>query len=167
MSFADDTGGSGQNVHGVDVQRLAHQLTAFLGQRHAVGGAGVGVAAVDHDGLCIAVLQVGTVHLDGCAADLVGGVHTGGGAAHVRLDECQIVFFGMICTDAAMHASRCKALGRADAARNFLILHNDLPFPQRNTPSVTAFAVPAPSWREPETERSGKGPLPEGAVTAR
>ena len=128
--LADDTGGSGQNVLGVDVQRLAHQLTAFLGQRHAVGGAGVGVAAVHHDGLCIAVGQMGAVHLDGCAADLIGGVHTGSGTAHIGLDECQIVFFGMICTDAAMHASRCKTLGRADAARNFFILHKDSPFPQ-------------------------------------
>jgi len=68
---------------------------------------------------------MGAVHLDGCAAHLIGGVHTGGGTAHIGLDECQIVFFGMICTDAAMHASRCKPLGRADAARNFFILHKD------------------------------------------
>ena len=128
--LTDDTGGSGQNVLRVDAQLLAHQLTAFFGQSHAVGGAGVGVAAVHDDRLCVAVLQVGAVHLDGCAADLVGGVHTGGGAAHVRFDECQIVFFCMVCADAAVHASRCKALGRADAARNFLVLHNDLPFPQ-------------------------------------
>ena len=91
--LTDDTGGSGQNVLRVDAQLLAHQLTAFFGQSHAVGGAGVGVAAVHDDRLCVAVLQVGAVHLDGCAADLVGGVHTGGGAAHVRFDECQIVFF--------------------------------------------------------------------------
>ena len=91
--LTDDTGGSGQNVLRVDAQLLAHQLTAFFGQSHAVGGAGVGVAAVHDDRLCVAVLQVGAVHLDGCAADLVGGVHTGGGTAHVRLDECQIVFF--------------------------------------------------------------------------
>ena len=42
---------------------------------------------------CIAVLQVGAVHLDGCAADLIGGVNTGGGAADVGLDERQIVLF--------------------------------------------------------------------------
>ena len=119
--LANDTGGGGQHILGRDVQCLAHQRTALLGQSHAVGGAGVGVAAVHKDGLCIAVLQVGAVHLDGCAADLIGGVDTGGGTAHLRLDECQIVFFIMICADAAMHASRRKALGGTNAARNFLI----------------------------------------------
>ena len=156
--LADDTGGGGQHILGGDVQRLAHQPTALLGQSHAVGGAGVGVAAVDHDSLCIAVGQVGAVHLDGCAADLVGGVNTGGGAADVGLDERQIVFFAVICPDAAMDTGCCKTLGRADAARNFLILHNDFPFPQRNTPSVTAFAVPAPSWREPLRNRQLQKP---------
>ena len=91
--LANDTSGGGQHILGGDVQCLAHQRTALLGQSHAVGGAGVGVAAVHKDGLCIAVLQVGAIHLDGRAADLIGGVDTGGGTAHLRLDECQIVFF--------------------------------------------------------------------------
>ena len=125
--LADDAGGGGQNVLCGDAQRLAHQLTALLGQRHTVGGAGVGVAAVDHDGLCIAVGQVGAVHLDGRAADLVGGVDTGCGAADVGLDECQIVFFTVIRPDAAMDTGRCKTLGRADAALNFFILHLKIP----------------------------------------
>ena len=116
--LADHAGRRGQDILCVDVQRLAHQLTALLGQRHAVGGAGVSVAAVDHDGLCIAVGQVSAIHLDGCAADLVGGVDTGCGAADVGLDECQIVFFTVIRPDAAMDTGRCKTLGRADAALN-------------------------------------------------
>lgn len=128
--LADNAGRRGQDILCVDVQRLAHQLTAFLRQCHAVGGAGVGVAAVDHDGLCIAVRQVGAVYLDGCAADLVGGVNTGGSAADVGLDERQIVLFTVICPDAAMDTGCCKTLGRADAARNFFILHNTFPFPQ-------------------------------------
>ena len=125
--LADNAGRRGQDILRVDVQRLAHQLTAFLRQCHAVGGAGVGVAAVDHDGLCIAVRQVGAVYLDGCAADLVGGVNTGGGAADVGLDERQIVLFTVICPDAAMDTGCCKTLGRADAARNFFILHLKIP----------------------------------------
>ena len=125
--LADNAGRRGQDILCVDVQRLAHQLTAFLRQCHAVGGAGVGVAAVDHDGLCIAVRQVGAVYLDGCAADLVGGVNTGGGAADVGLDERQIVLFTVICPDAAMDTGCCKTLGRADAARNFFILHLKIP----------------------------------------
>ena len=74
--------------------------------------------------------QMGTVYLDGCAADLVGGVDAGGGAADVGLDERQIVLFTVICPDAAMDTGCCKTLGRADAARNFFILHNTFPFPQ-------------------------------------
>ena len=35
-------------------------------------------------------------------------------------------------TSAAVHASRCKPLGRTDAAHNFFILHKDSPFPQTN-----------------------------------
>ena len=72
--LADDAGGGGQDVPGRDAQGLAGQAAAFLSQVHPVGGAGVGVAAVDQDGLGIAVGQMGPVHLDGCAADLVGGV---------------------------------------------------------------------------------------------
>ena len=91
--LTDDAGGGGQNVLCVHVQRLAYQCTALLGQRHAVGGAGVGVAAVYHNGLCIAIGQMGAVHLDGRTADLVGGVHARSSAAHLGLDERQIVIF--------------------------------------------------------------------------
>jgi hypothetical protein len=128
--LTDDAGGGRQNVLCVHVQCLAHQCTALLGQRHAVGGAGVGVTAVYHNGLCIAIGQMSAVHLDGRTADLVGGVHARSSAAHLGLDERQIVFFAVICPDAAMDTGGGKALGRADAARNFLILHNDFPFPQ-------------------------------------
>ena len=133
--LADDARGGGQNILGGQIQCLAHQLTALLGQGHAVGGAGIGVAAVDEDGLCIAVFQVGAVHLDGSAADLIGGVNTRCRAAHVRLDEGQIVFLGVARPDAAADACGCKPLGRADAARYFLILHNTFPFPQTLPPS--------------------------------
>ena len=113
--LANDTGGSGQHIRlrGCATRRSPTQRTALLGQSHAVGGAGVGVAAVHKDGLLQArPSQAGhRFQLDGCAADLIGGVNTGGGTAHLRLDECQIVFFIMICADAAMHASRCKTLG--------------------------------------------------------
>ena len=125
--LADDAGGGGQNILSGDVQRLAHQRTARFGQCHTVGGAGVGVAAVDKDGLCIAVLQVGTVHLDGRTADLVGGVDTGGRAADFRFDERQIVFFVVVGPDAAMDTGRCKSSGRTDAARYFLVRHIVLP----------------------------------------
>ena len=123
----DDAGGSGQNVLCRNVQRLADQLAARFGQRHAVGGAGVGVAAVHEDGLCIAVGQVGAVHLDGCAADFICGIHTGRCAADVRLDQRQIVFFIVVGTDAAMDARRRETLGRADAARYFFIRHTFTP----------------------------------------
>ena len=125
--LADDAGGGGQNIRSGDVQRLAHQRTARFGQCHTVGGAGVGVAAVDKDGLCIAVLQVGTVHLDGRTADLVGGVDTGGRAADFCFDERQIVFFVVVGPDAAMDTGRCKSSGRTDAARYFLVRHIVLP----------------------------------------
>ena len=87
-------------VEGRDIALTSmFQLPAAHGipsrQCHAVGSAGAGVAAVDHDGLCIAVRQVGTVYLDGCAADLVSGVNTGGGAADVGLDERQIIAFSL------------------------------------------------------------------------
>ena len=142
--LADNAGRRGQDILCIDVQRLAHQLTAFLRQCHAVGGAGVGIAAVDHDGLCIAVRQVGTVYLDGCAADLIGGVNTGGGAADVGLDERQIVLFTVICPDAAMDPGCCKTLGRADAARNFFILHLKIPLISNlsvSLPSIGAVAA--------------------------
>ena len=106
--LADDARGGGQNILGRQIQCLAHQLTALLGQGHAVGGAGIGVAAVDEDGLCIAVFQVGAVHLDGSAADLIGGVNARCRAAR---------------PDAAADACGCKTLGRADAARYFLVTH--------------------------------------------
>ena len=125
--LADDAGRGGQNILSGDVQRLAHQRTALFGQCHTVGGAGVGVAAVDKDGLCIAVLQVGTVHLDGRTADLVGGIDTGGRAADFRFDERQIVFFVVVGPDAAMDTGRCKSSGRTDAARYFLVRHIVLP----------------------------------------
>ena len=126
--LADDARGGGQNILGGQIQCLAHQLTALLGQGHAVGGAGIGVAAVDEDGLCIAVFQVGAVHLDGSAADLIGGVNARCRAAHVRLDEGQIVFLGVACPDAAADACGCKTLGRADAARYFLVTHFVSPY---------------------------------------
>ena len=135
--LTDDAGRGGQNILFVNVQRLAHQSAALLCQRHAVGGAGVGVAAVDHNGLCVAIGQMGAVHLDGRTADLVGGVHARSRAAHLGLDERQIIFFAVICPDAAMDTGGGKALGRADAARNFLILHFTSPIVQHTPSSVT------------------------------
>ena len=142
--LADNAGRRGQDILCVDVQRLAHQLTALLCQRHAVGGAGVGVAAVYHNGLCIAIGQMGAVHLDGRTADLVGGVHARSSAAHLGLDERQIVFFAVICPDAAMDTGCCKTLGRADAARNFFILHLKIPLISNlsvSLPSIGAVAA--------------------------
>src|SRR5699024_7055497 len=98
---ADDAGGGGQDVPGRDSQGLAGQAAAFLSQVHPVGGAGVGVAAVDQDGLGIAVGQVGPVHLDGCAADLVGGVDPRRRAADVGLDESQVIL-GVVAANAAV-----------------------------------------------------------------
>ena len=80
---------------------------------------------------------MGAVHLDGRTADLVGGVHARSSAAHLGLDERQIVFFAVICPDAAMDTGGGKALGRADAARNFLILHFTSPIVQHTPSSVT------------------------------
>ena len=110
-----------------------------------------------------------TVYSDGVCilnSTFVSVKYPGGGAAHLRLDECQIVFFRMVGPDAAVDTRSRKTLGRADAARNFLILHNDFPFPQRNTPSVTAFAVPAPSWREPLRNRQLQKPPSSREVDA-
>ena len=56
--LADDAGGGGQHVAGVDAQGFRHQITGILGQLDAIGCAGVGVAAVHHNGLGVAVLQV-------------------------------------------------------------------------------------------------------------
>ena len=52
---------------------------------------------------------------------------TGCGAADVGLDKCQVIFFTVIRPDAAMDTGGGKALGRADAARNFFILHLKIP----------------------------------------
>ena len=83
----DNAGGGGQHIRGGNAQLLGHNLAGILGQLHTVGGAGVGVAAVHNDGLCIAVLQVLTVHRDGCAVDLVGGVAARARTADVRLNQ--------------------------------------------------------------------------------
>ena len=40
-----------------------------------------------------------------------------------------------------MDTGGSKTLGRADAARNFLILHNDFPFPQRKTSLFQALGL--------------------------
>ena len=126
-------GGGGRDATGKRVDD--HRLADNAGRRGQ---------AVHEDGLCIAVRQVGTVYLDGCAADLVGGVNTGGGAADVGLDECQIVLFTVICPDAAMDTGCCKTLGRADAARNFFILHLKIPLISNlsvSLPSIGAVAA--------------------------
>src|SRR5699024_3825452 len=62
------------------------------------------------------------VHLDGGASDLVGGVDPRRRAAHVGLDEGQVVF-GAVGPDAAVHPGCRKPCGGADASRNLLILH--------------------------------------------
>ena len=48
-------------------------------------------------------------------------------AADVRLDQRQIVFFIVVGADAAMDARRRETLGRADAARYFLVRHRFTP----------------------------------------
>ena len=88
--LADDAGGGGQHVVGADAQLLGDDLAGLLGQLNAVGGAGISVAAVDHDSLGVAVLQMLAIHRDGRTVDLVGGVAAGTGAADVRLDKCQV-----------------------------------------------------------------------------
>ena len=119
----DNAGGGGQHIRGGNAQLLGHNLAGILGQLHAVGGAGVGVAAVHNDGLCIAVLQVLTVHRDGCAVDLVGGIAARARAAHRCLDKCQILF-SVVVADAAMHTRCIKPLRRTDAAGNrFEVAH--------------------------------------------
>ena len=100
-----------------DAQFLGDDVAGVLSQLHAVGRAGVGVAAVHNDGLCIAVLQVLAVYRDGCAVDLVGGIAARARAADIRLDQRQVEF-GMVMADAAMHARSGKALRRTDAAGN-------------------------------------------------
>ena len=117
MLMADDAGGGRQHVVRADAQLLGDDVAGVLSQLHAVGRAGVGVAAVHNDGLCIAVLQVLAVHRDGCAVDLVGGIAARARAADVRLDQRQIEL-GMVMADAAMYARRGEALRRTDAAGN-------------------------------------------------
>ena len=115
--LADDAGGGRQHVVRADTQLLGDDVAGLLSQLHAVGRAGVGVAAVHNDGLCIAVLQVLAVHRDGCAVDLVGGIAARARAADVRLDQRQVEL-GMVMADAAMHARRGESLRRTDAAGN-------------------------------------------------
>ena len=115
--LADHARGRDDDVLRRDVQRGCCERAHLLGDGGAVGVAGVGVAAVHNDGLCIAVLQVLTVHRDGCAVDLVGGIAARARAADVRLDQRQVEL-GMVMADAAMHARRGKALRRTDAAGN-------------------------------------------------
>ena len=115
--LADDAGGGRQHVVRADAQLLGDDVAGVLSQLHAVGRAGVGVAAVHNDCLCIAVLQMLAVHRDGCAVDLVRGIAARARAADVRLDQRQVEL-GMVMADAAMHARRGKALRRTDAAGN-------------------------------------------------
>ena len=117
--LADDAGGGGQHVVGIDAQSLGHQVTGILCQLDAVRRAGVGVAAVDHNGLGVAVLQVFPVHRDGGTVHLVGGVAAGARTAHVRLDQRQVQL-GMVMPDAAVYPRGGKTFGGADAARNRL-----------------------------------------------
>ena len=125
--LADDAGGGGQHVVGADAQLLGDDLAGLLGQLNAVGGAGISVAAVDHDSLGVAVLEMLAIHRDGRTVDLVGGVAAGTGAADVRLDKCQIQL-GMVMPDAAMHTGGGETGGCTDAAGDRLeVFHNCLP----------------------------------------
>ena len=119
--LADNAGGSRQNILGCNAQLLGHQGAALIGQIHTVGGAGVGVATVHQNSLCVAVHQVGAVNLDGGAIHLVGGVNTGSGTAYIRLDDGQIQLVG-IGPEPGMYAGSRKTLGSTNAAGNDLIL---------------------------------------------
>ena len=115
--LTDDPCGGRQNVVFVNAQRVGDQLAGVLRQFQTAGCAGVGVAAVDQNGAGVAVLQVGAVHLDGCAVDLVGGVAARPGAADIGDDQRQIALC-VVMPDAAMHPGGRKPLGRTDAARD-------------------------------------------------
>ena len=148
--LADDAGGGGQYIRRVDAQRLGRQLAALGRQRHAVGGAGVGIAAVHHDGLRVAVLEMRPVHLDGRTVHLVGGEHARGGAAHIGLDDGKVQLAGVV-PDARVDARRRKSLGRTHAAGNYLKLTH-FPFP------FSTLTAPVPRTRQGPASRSCTAP---------
>ena len=76
---------------GLQAGGLGGQDAHLLGVLVAVGGAGVGVAGVGHDGLGLPVLQVVHGHIDGGGLHPVHGVHRRRGAGLLRHDEGQVL----------------------------------------------------------------------------
>ena len=114
--LADDAGGGHQHVLGLAADGLGRRRAHLLGVLLAVGGAGVGVAAVGDDGPGLSVRQVDLVHMDGRGLHHVFRKHGGRGALHIGDDQGHILLPGGVGLDAHMDAGGLEALGGADAA---------------------------------------------------
>ena len=114
--LTDDTGGRHQNVLHLAANSLGGGDAHPLGVLLALGGAGVGVAAVDDDGTGLAVFQVLLIHVDRSGLYGVFGEDCRGRALHVGDDEGHILLIGLVGLDAHMDAGGLEALCGADAA---------------------------------------------------
>ena len=117
---ADDAGGADGEVLGSQARGGGRSGGHALGIFHALGGAGVGVAAVQDDalGLVIGQMLLGQDH--GVGLDHVAGVRPGGGAGHVRQDHGQVLLVGdgggEVIFHAAVDACGLKTFGGGHAA---------------------------------------------------
>jgi hypothetical protein len=84
---------------------------------HAVCIAGIGIAGVAEDSLCLAVGNVCLGHGNGCTLDQIGSIDTGAGGRNLRIDQRQISFC-FIMADTAVDTVGLKALCGTDAAGN-------------------------------------------------
>ena len=97
-------------------------LSHAQGVLHALGGAGVGVAAVDDDALGLAVGQVFLGEDDGVGLYHVLGVGACCGAGNLGEDHSQVLLLrlggGEVVLHAAVNACGLETLGGGDAAGN-------------------------------------------------
>ena len=113
--LADHARGRDDDVLRRDVQRGCCERAHLLRDGDAVGVAGVGVAAVADDSLCLAVGKMLLRHDERRALDQIRGVDCGRAGRNAGIDQRQIPL-RFILPDAAVDARGRKALRGAHAA---------------------------------------------------
>ena len=89
--LADDAGAGDQHLFGQQPQVSGGQGCHLLSVGHALlAGAGIGAAAVDHDGLSLVALEITLAQQDRGCLDLVRGEDAGSDAGHLRAEDTQV-----------------------------------------------------------------------------